>query len=263
MVKNLSPIQGAIVDQLFHGKNFEWNYLLWILLVFACNSFSVIAQRNYARKWEGKDLVKHELDYRMSGLIKYADEELSQPDPAKIKYVNWSNLHNYFENVAGYRGVEYANLYQHDPFLNRDEWIHAGNIGLLVRLAQQPKSCLSEAEQEQAAMLIKRGLLKKHEGGLIPTIPMIETAQWRHVNELILEAIHPCIDEAVEQVTTLADSMLLPEVRKDLWEHYVNWIMVLCLSPLNYVLYQGREEGLLQLPEEYDQATHGLYLRLY
>ncbi len=262
MIVNLTAIKDEIMTRLFHGQDSEWDYLLWIFLVFACQSFSAIAQKNYARRWEKKELGKHKQDYRLTGLIRHADKELNLPESDKIRYVEWSNLHTYFQNVEGYKGVKYANLFQHHPFPDRDGWIHAGNIGLLVRLSQQPNASLSIAEQEAAATLLERGLLVKEKDGLVPTIPMIEKIQWQYINSLIGEAIFPCVDDAVERVANLADSTLLPKVRKDLWEQYVNWIMMVCLNPLNHVLYQVFEEDLLPLPKNLSRAPHALYLLL-
>jgi hypothetical protein len=124
--------------------------------------------------------------------------------------------------------VVYANLYQAAPFADRDDLINAANVGVILRLAEDPQAELSEPE----------------------------------IRSLIDTAVRETADlSAAAKVGRLADDILLPHVRKDLLEEYVNWIMLSCLSPLNYVLFQCHEEGLLQIPKDYQRTAAALYLR--
>ncbi|HHT27752.1 MAG TPA: hypothetical protein GXZ82_10945 [Firmicutes bacterium] len=156
----------------------------------------------------------------------------------------------------------YANLYQAAPFADRDDLINAANVGVILRLAEDPQAELSEPEQEAAALLVGTGVISNNQGILQPQLPVMSTAVWSEIRSLIDTAVRETADlSAAAKVGRLADDILLPHVRKDLLEEYVNWIMLSCLSPLNYVLFQCHEEGLLQIPKDYQRTAAALYLR--
>jgi|GEM_PF-620140 len=262
MIRTLDNVKDDILALDFYGNQFNWNYLLWIFIVFACTSFSDIALKNYRRKWQDKNMPKYDKDYRMMGIVKRADQELIF-DPADIKYVSWSNLHQYFRNIGEYREVVYANLYQCEPFSNRDALFNDFGIRLLIRLSKNHDAdSLTTYEKESAAYLIEKGIVKNDSGALIPQIPMIESHTLITIQELISKAIEGCVDDAAVKVSELADKILLPLVRKNLLEQYVNWVMLVCLDPLPYVLYQCKKEGFLQEPRDFSRAPHAIYLRL-
>lgn len=261
MVDALGTVEDKIRNINFYGNQFAWEYLRWILLVYACKSYVEMAHADYKKRWENKGLPVHEWDYRIGGIIKRPEAKIPK---IKKQTVSWSNLHQFFGNVAGFKQVEYVNFYQEEPFLDRDELINSANAEILVKLSKDSKAYLQEHELEYVANLVQKGILIKQDGAFIPQIPIFEKQARYAIEQIINQAIKQSVKpEHLEQVFDLADKIFLPTIPEELYEQYVNWIMQISLWPLPHVLYQCLEEGLLVEPEDYAKAPHALYLCLY
>jgi hypothetical protein len=99
---------------------------------------------------------------------------------------------------------------------------------------------------------------------LIANIPVIKAKQMDCKLLVAIEkVILPLAEKYIDRVADLGERMLLPTIRKDLLEEYVNWIMQGAFFPLYYVLYYAMYEGkTLTIPEDYKTSAAALYLRL-
>jgi RNA polymerase sigma factor (sigma-70 family) len=249
----------AITSINFYGNDFPFDYLLWLLYVYACDVLSFDMLSLYAKKWEGRVPENNGKNYRLAGGVAYPDEKLT---PLKLKCVPWSNMHWHF-TTAGYRQITYANLFQHAPFAERDAFITDKNINVIMKLYENPKAALTETEKEMVSALISRGLVNKSGDNLSLAMPVMTYNQKNEIEGILRYTVKPLSKKYVEAVSEAGEKYLLPHTRQDLLEEYAHWIMQSAFFPLSYVLYYGiNTPGVLAIPEDYKVSAAGLCLYL-
>lgn len=251
----------SVVDKIralgFYGCDFEFDYLLWILYVYACTALSDTMLNIYRGKWAGKVPEGNGKDYRVSGRVTFPDEMIEYK---QIKIVGWSNMHKHF-TTSNYSHICHANLFQNEPFGNRDGIITDKNADILMKLYDNPSYELTFIQEEQAAQFVKLGYLKRNVSGLHLTMPVMTWEQQKQIEQILAAPLYPLAIKYVEAVSELSERMLLPLIREDLLEEYVNWIMNINFMPLGYVLYYGFFDGkTLAIPEDYNASAAGIAL---
>jgi RNA polymerase sigma factor (sigma-70 family) len=234
----IRSVEKTIRELPFYGNDMELSYLLWILYVYACTAAG-------------------------SNMMKIHKESLKEKVPIvykKIKTVSRSNLHNDFQ-TSRYRKVTHANLFQIEPFPSRDQIISERNINTVMKLFNNPYAALTDVEQEQAAKLIEKGYLQKKGTGLFLTMPVIEYKIKKEMESIFERVTVDMSKKYVQSVTKLGDRILLPHIREDLFEEYVNFILSISFSSINRVFYYGMYEGKTPaIPEDYNRSAAGICL---
>ena len=118
----------------FYGSGFELDYLLWILYVYACTALSNVMQVMYRTKWAGKVPSDNGKGYRLTGYVTFPDETKNH---RPVKYACWSNLHKNF-TTSDYSRICHANLFEYEPFYDRDSIITDKNADLVMKLYDDP-----------------------------------------------------------------------------------------------------------------------------
>lgn len=241
----------------FYGNDFDFRYLLWIFYHDACAGLCGRMQAIYNEKWKGKIPENNGKDYRFAGAVRFPEEEIRY---GERRQVGWSNLHQQFATAA-YRWIDYENLFEHEPFPDRDGWVSDRSIGTLMKLFENPATPLAAVEQEQAAHFAANGLLERAESGFRPTLPVIEASVRRKIQDILSEAVTGLTLKYTAKAAETGERILLPHVRKDLLEEFVHWGMSGAFFPLPNVLYYGMEEAkTLALPEDYGHSAAALCL---
>lgn len=195
-------------------------------------------------------------NYRYMGIVSFPDEHIVYHDGEKS--VSWSNIHYNFR-TSEYHRITYANLFDCEPFApDRDQALNQENIALFMRIASDPDTPLSKVDEEMAADLVAKGFLEKR-GGLRPTLPVMSYDVMGNVEQLIREAVAGIADEYEERIAELGDRMILPLIRKDLYEEYVNFVMLNAFFPIGYVfrwaMYDAPDKGGLEIPADYSRSA--------
>ncbi|MBO4769293.1 MAG: sigma-70 family RNA polymerase sigma factor [Clostridia bacterium] len=246
----------------FYGSDFSTGTLLWILYYFA--AWAMMDRMFSLNEDEWKDKVPHDngKDYRMSGHVKYPDE--NPVYNGKNNSVSWSNLHNNFK-TSGYKLVEHANLFQAAPFGFRDSIINEANVDLFMRIFDNPFIELTSNEKEFAANLISSGYLVKRDGGLYPTMPIMTYEQQQIIRDILNKAVEPLCKKYLRLVISAAEHTVREAVRADLLEEYAHWTLLQGFFPLQYMLYYGMysEEKPLEIPDDYSATSKAvcIYIR--
>ena len=245
----------------FYGNKFDWDYLLWILYVFACSRFLGMAIEKNEKNWEGKVSKDNGKDYRIAGSFTLPNEKIVLHDKP-MKSVGWSNLHEHFENEK-HGKITYVNFFQHDPFSNRDGLINASNDSILFKLIESDGIAeLNEIEKEQAAYFISKGVIIKDGDKLKVNIPVMTYECDDKIRLWLSDLLQPIVDKYVDDVCAAADKIIRPLIREDLLEEYAHWILGGYFFPLPYVFYWAMYEGkTLAIPEDYSASAAGLYLK--
>ncbi len=241
----------------FYGSEFDFSYLLWILYVHACSALSKDMLGIYRGKWAGKVPDGNGKDYRINGTVTMPDEQIVYRE---LKEASWSNLHKHFK-TSDYSRICHANLFQAQPFGERDFIITDENADMVMKLYDNPGYPLTRNQEEQAAALVRLGYLRRDGSSLRLTMPVMTWEQQQEIIEILAAPLHPLAIKYVEAVSELSDRMLLPLIREDLLEEYVNRIMMLNFWPLGYVLYYGMNDGgTLAIPQDYAASAAGIEL---
>lgn len=251
----------SVIDKIgalgFYGCNFELSYLLWVFYVYACTALSDDMLNIYKGKWAGKVPKDNGKSYRLLGYVTFPEENIRYKD---IKSVSWSNLHKHF-TTSDYSHVCHANLFEHEPFSDRDTIITDQNADLVMKLYDDPARNLTPVQEEQAAQLVRLGYLRRDNSSLNLTMPVMTWEQQKKIESILAISTHPLAIKYVEAVSELSDQMLLPHIREDLLEEYVNWVMNGCFFPVGNVMYYGMHEGkTLAIPEDYGSSAAGIVL---
>ncbi len=202
--------------------------------------------------------------YRITALY-LLPEEAAENYP--YKGIGWSNEGQRFL-TAQYGYVEYLNLFDAYPFiekdggrLNRCGWIDGGNVSLLIALSENPSMELNANEQEQAAVFIEHGLVKKTENGLKVLIPIMSNDVYAKITEIIRKNIKPLAEEYGKEAGGLFVDTLLPYVRKDLISNFLYWDVKIRMQEIPALFYYGIEEcKTLKLPQDYTRSAAGLLI---
>lgn len=236
----------------FYGNDFPEGRLMWLMYVYACQSFSASAVGLFRR---GKDVpASNGKKWRYEGIFTLPDEKLVFHER---RSVNWSNMHTNFRDRK-YSRLTFANLYQIEPFPDRSSFIGAEHVSLLTRLSEDPGAELSESEKYTAAELVGAGFLEKTGKGLKPALPVMAFETSKKIIGILGEAVSPLIPEYESKAAKAGDEIILPHIRRDLYEEYVNFIMQNAFFPYSYVMFEclkSPEDYHLEIPEDYAKSA--------
>ena len=236
----------------FYGNDFPEGRLMWLMYVWACQSFSASAVGLFRR---GKDVpASNGKKWRYEGIFTLPDEKLVFHER---RSVNWSNMHTNFRDRK-YSRLTFANLYQIEPFPDRSSFIGAEHVSLLSRLSEDPGAELSESEKYTAAELVGAGFLEKTGKGLKPALPVMAFETSKKIIGILGEAVSPLIPEYESKAAKAGDEIILPHIRRDLYEEYVNFIMQNAFFPYSYVMFEclkSPEDYHLEIPEDYAKSA--------
>lgn len=236
----------------FYGNDFPEGHLMWLMYVWACQSFSASAVGLFRR---GKNVpASNGKKWRYEGIFTLPDEKLVFHER---RSVNWSNMHTNFRDRK-YSRLTFANLYQIEPFPDRSSFIGAEHVSLLTRLSEDPGAELSESEKYTAAELVGAGFLEKTGKGLKPTLPVMAFETSKKIIGILGEAVSPLIPEYESKAAKAGDEIILPHIRRDLYEEYVNFIMQNAFFPYSYVMFEclkSPEDYHLEIPEDYAKSA--------
>ncbi len=236
----------------FYGNDFPEGHLMWLMYVWACQSFSASAVGLFRR---GKDVpASNGKKWRYEGIFTLPDEKLVFHER---RSVNWSNMHTNFRDRK-YSRLTFANLYQIEPFPDRSSFIGAEHVSLLTRLSEDPGAELSESEKYTAAELVGAGFLEKTGKGLKPALPVMAFETSKKIIGILGEAVSPLIPEYESKAAKAGDEIILPHIRRDLYEEYVNFIMENAFFPYSYVMFEclkSPEDYHLEIPEDYAKSA--------
>ena len=115
-----------------------------------------------------------------------------------------------------------------------------------MKLFNNPYAALTDVEQEQAAKLIEKGYLQKKGTGLFLTMPVIEYKIKKEMESIFERVTVDMSKKYVQSVTKLGDRILLPHIREDLFEEYVNFILSISFSFINQATTRHVEGKLRQ-----------------
>lgn len=236
----------------FYGNDFPEGHLMWLMYIWACQSFSASAVGLFRR---GKDVpASNGKKWRYEGIFTLPDEKLVFHER---RSVNWSNMHTNFRDRK-YSRLTFANLYQIEPFPDRSSFIGAEHVSLLTRLSEDPGAELSESEKYTAAELVGAGFLEKTGKGLKPALPVMAFETSKKIIGILGEAVSPLIPEYESKAAKAGDEIILPHIRRDLYEEYVNFIMQNAFFPYSYVMFEclkSPEDYHLEIPEDYAKSA--------
>lgn len=236
----------------FYGNDFPEGRLMWLMYVWACQSFSASAVGLFRR---GKDVpASNGKKWRYERIFTLPDEKLVFHER---RSVNWSNMHTNFRDRK-YSRLTFANLYQIEPFPDRSSFIGAEHVSLLTRLSEAPGAELSESEKYTAAELVGAGFLEKTGKGLKPALPVMAFETSKKIIGILGEAVSPLIPEYESKAAKAGDEIILPHIRRDLYEEYVNFIMQNAFFPYSYVMFEclkSPEDYHLEIPEDYAKSA--------
>lgn len=262
----LLSIRDEILSYDFYGRKFDYNYLMWFLIVYACDRFGREANRRYTEKYGSRVPENKDRKFRVTGQFTLSGEDVDGSCTlidGRSKIMSWSNLHNYFVTPE-YGKVEYINDFESQPFKDRDEWIEANNVSLVIRLAGNPDSPLTKTEEEMAAGLIAKGILSRTKTGLAVELPVFREKIWDEIENRIGKAVAPLAEKYEREITEGVEKILLPCIRKDLLENFVYWDMRMFLQPTCYVYYYAFQEAkILPEPADFSRSAAGLWITLH
>lgn len=269
ITEKLLDLKDQITSLDFYGNQFDYRYIMWILYVQAAYAFSDIGGKYYLRKHSDRYPKEADRTYNLTMHYVLPDEQFDCSLYNKLRTVSWSCLGQSF-NTTDYGKVSYQNDFEMDPFphdcyddndehLGRDKWVDGTNISLLLDLAANPKKQLSVYEEEKAAEFLKNGLLKKENDSLIVQLPVLKTETANQIMKLIKAELTELAEEYVELVSKGIEELLLPYVRKDLMNCFINWDMHSFFEPKGALFYYGWDKSLAQ-PEDYSTSAAGLYV---
>ena len=256
----------------FYGKEFAYEYLMWLLYVEAGYAYAEGGKKHYCGAYGDKYPESAERRYNIAMFFAKPEETIDFSGWNEVKAIGWSNLHQNF--VTGeYGKLEFVNNYDADPFPAdydrigsdymgcRDNWVNGNNISLLVALSENPKKELNPYEEEQAAGFLKCGLVKKTEEGLVVQLPIFTKDVYATICDYIKEALQDLVCEYAEIIGNTVEKLLLPYVRKDLMSTFIHWDMKMFFHTVCNLLYYGMyETDTLQIPEDYGTSGAGLYI---
>lgn len=269
VTEKLLSLKDQITSLDFYGNQFNYSYALWILYVQAAYAFRDIAGKYYLRKHSERYPKEADRSYNLTMHYVLPDEQFDSSLYDRLRTVAWSCLEQSF-STADYGKVNYHNDFEMTPFPNdcdddnawlcgRDKWVDGTNISLLLDLAAEPKKALTVYEEEKAAEFLKNGLLKKESDGLMVQLPIMKTETANRIRNLIKAELTELAEEYVDLVSKGLEELLLPYVRKDLMNCFINWDMHTFFEPKGALFYYGWDKYLAQ-PEDYNTSAAGLYI---
>ncbi len=235
-------------------------YISWFLYVLAAEGMENAMLRRYREDCPRDVPANNGKDWRLLVRVRYPDDNPIQR--GEYKGVAWSNIHKVFKTAHG--AFTLANLFQLYPFEARDDIVTEGNADLLMRLYRDPRLAMNEFEQEQAAHLISKGFLIARDGGLFLNLPVLAYKEVDDVVGIFEKALDALSAELVAELVKVSDEHLLPYVRPELMEEYVNYVMSLSFFCVGELFWHAFNEGHdLEMPADYAASAAGMavYIR--
>ena len=239
----------------FIGNDLPTGRLMWLGYIAAASKLSDVMTCEFG-KMSGVP-VGNRKNYRCMGIVTFPDERIVYKPCEET--IGWSNNHFHFR-TSDYRQITFANLFESEPFDDpgRDGVLDLENISLFMRIAKNPHTSLSDIDAEMAAELIAKGFLEKRDG-LRPTLPVMSYHVMGNIEELIRESVSGLSSVYVGRIAQLGEKMILPHIRKDLYEEYVNFVMRNAFFPLGSILkwamYDSPDESGLEIPTDYLRSS--------
>jgi hypothetical protein len=215
-----------------------------------------VMQAKNESNWKGKVAENNGKKFRIAAGVTYPGE--TAKSYGEIKEAHWSNRHSGYKTPT-HGMVMTANLYDANPFGERNSWINEKNLPLLMEIFENPEYELNDYEKEYAANFISNGILKKKDKKLYLNMPVFTKAQIDKIDEILAEELKDIAEEYVEKAVEICDRILLPLTREDMMEEYAHWITRGAFSTTMYLFYKNDK---LQIPEDYDASAAGLCLYL-
>ena len=256
-----------LLAQEFYGKELDPDTLKWLAVYAAGHWMGATGCECFLKKYGDKYPDEPERKFRTT--IRYIlpePEEEKEQDDWQYLGVAWSNLHQSFRTVD-YGTVHFVNAFDMDPFPHgynpdgRDAWVNGANVSLMLKLARDPAAELSETEQEEAAVFLKRGLLTRQKEGLRVMLPVFSQKTLAALSETVKQAVETIAADFAEETGETVEKLLLPYVRKDLMSNFLHWdmkVLLQCISDLYYMAFH--DENYLKWPENPECSPKGLYL---
>jgi len=250
--------KAEILSLDFYGKDFEYNYLMWVLYEYASQTLSNMMLRKYNKKWEGKIPENNGKDYTVQFVVTMPDEVV-EDKKSDVGAIYWSNLGSGY-TTPNYSHVLYTNLFDAEPFGDRNaSMVGENNINTVMKIYDDPAAKLTAVEEEQAANLIADGLVSKKDGKLYLNMPVMTWECNKKINAILEKHMEHLIDKYVDKLSELGEKYLLPLVREDLMEEFAHCGMRTAFYPLNYVFYYGMYAAkTLAIPDDYTKSAAGL-----
>lgn len=256
IVKSLIP---EARKYILNEKDFTDGYLLWFLYVHAVGAMEGTMLTHYKATCSHDVPKSNGKNWRLVVRVQYPDEEVTMK--GDYKGVSWSNMHWHFKTSR--RSFTVANLYEAEPFEDRDHIITEANADLFMRIYDDPHMTLTANEQEQAAHLVSKGFLVSRDGGLYLNVPVLTDLAMGKIETLFADALREISCEMVADLVKTADENLLPHVRPDLMEEYVNYVMLLTFDCISELFWYGFNEGHdLEIPEDFSTSAAGVAVYL-
>ena len=240
--------------------DFSDGYLLWFLYPLAAEGLQNAMHRHYREDYPHDVPADNGKDWRLVVKVQYPDDNPTMK--GEYKGVSWSNIHKFFKTAQG--SFTLANLYQYAPFSDRENAITESNANLLMGLYRDPHLVLNDFEQEQAAHLISKGFLVSRNGGLFVNLPVLSHPLPNDIVTLFEKALDGIAGEMVAELVKVSDRDLLPYVRADLKEEYVNYVMNIAFFCVSELFWYAFNEGHdLEIPADYEASAAGMaiYIR--
>lgn len=250
----------------FYGNDFDYNYLMWLFYVTASYEFSKIGIERYIKRRGGGVPERDNRNYWLTMMFLPADKQLDTSRFTEWRAVSWSNLTNCYK-TAKYGTVSFTNDFDISPFQSSAETTGArgnsmdgSNISLIIDLSKEPGKTLTVYEEEQAANLLKYGLLKKKDNGLVPQLPIFPAKIHDKITHIIKEALRPIAEEYADLVGGEVEKRLSPYVRKDMLGNFIYHDIGVFFQVTCGLFYYGWDKVLKQ-PEDYSASAAGLYIK--
>ncbi len=245
----------------FYGNDMPFGELLWFLYYIFAVSFQINMDLLNRHFWEGKVAEGNGKEYRVAGTVRMPDENIVYRQ-SDVPNIIWSNCHSSFM-TSGYSEVVYGNIFEIAPFGNRNNIIVDSNIDLFMRIFDNPYLELTENEKFKASNLIKAGFLKENNGGLYPTMPILDESEFIELRDLAQELTMDMAKKYHDIINEISGRILLPVIRKDLLEEYAHLILSQNFFPITYFYGYGTNnpESGLTLPEDYNNTAFATYIR--
>lgn len=247
----------------FYGNTFSYDYLLWILYVYAAGVLSHQMLSMYNSGIQADIPADNGKSYRVSGFVSFPDETVMWPKPKELRAVQWSNFHSNFR-TSGYKQICHANLFMAAPFEERMNILTDANADLFMRIFDHPQTALTGTEEETVSFWISKGYVQRTDDGIFPTMPVMTWKCKGQIEAILAEAVKPLSEKYMPFLRAAADKWLLPHVRNDLMEEYVHWVMLGTFHRLESILYYAMFDGkTLAMPEDYTSSAAGICIYTY
>ncbi len=245
----------------FYGNDMPFGELLWFLYFIFSDGFQQNMLTLNEHLWKGKVEKNNGKSYRIAGTIRMPDENIEYKELASPR-VNWSNLHSNFMTTK-YRWMQYGNIFQAEPFGERDSVFGEATADLFMRIFDEPKTILTENDKFKAASLVKSGFLKENDGGLYPTMPILHIDTYRKIRELTIQFTTDMAKKYCERINEVSSRLILPHIREDMLEEYAHWILGGSFFTLGYLYgyaMKNPDESGLTLPADYNNTALATYI---